>query len=144
MRLLVLLMVMALFTTCKKHVENVLPHVFTNSPISDKAEWIVDTGKYSNFMTIVASPLLERSSFNHGSLLAAFSGKEIRGVCTSYWHNGRSQFNLIIYSNVENDTISFGLWIDSLNQGVMCSNRIAFSAGEHLGNGDLPFWLNID
>lgn len=120
------------------------PRTFTNPPITNQDEWIVNVNDYQNYMTVVAEIQLDGDTDCNGSnILAAFSGTEVRGVVEPYEHLDCVLYNLIIYSNTAGDAITFGAYLSDENRTVSCTNEIIFEAGVGLGSPDTPYIIEI-
>ncbi|MBC8322384.1 MAG: hypothetical protein H8E70_02315 [Candidatus Marinimicrobia bacterium] len=120
------------------------PRTFSNPPVTDQGEWVVNSNDYQDFMTIVAEIHLDDEPVcNVDDILAAFSGSDVRGVATPYNHLDCVLFNLIVYSNEGGEAITFGAYLSDESKTVACSNEITFEAGLGLGSPDTPYIIEI-
>ena len=120
------------------------PHSFSNPPVTNQDEWIVNTNDYQDFMTVVAEIHLDGEPVcNASNILAGFKDSEIRGVTEPYSHLDCVLYNLIIYSNNAGETITFGAYLSDENRTVSCTNEITFEAGLGLGTPDTPYIIEI-
>lgn len=124
--------------------DDTTPRTFTEPSITDTNAWVVDANQYEHFMTIVAEVHLDGEAIcNLDNKIVAFSDDEVRGVAEPYSHLDCAVYNLIVYSNELDETITFGVYLSDEEQTAVCTNEITFEAGAGLGEADAPYILEI-
>jgi len=131
-----------LFTTCGEKDKS---HTFVDPPVTDIDEWVVNPSDFEFFMTAVAEIQLDGNILcGLNNKLAAFNGNELCGVVEPYEHQECALFNLIIYSNDLDATITFGVYLADEDRPAACTNEIIFEAGAGLGTPDTPYIIEIE
>ena len=131
-----------MFVACEDENE---PRTFTEPPITDTSAWVVDANQFEHFMTIVAEVHLDGDPVcGLENKIVAFSDMDVRGVSEAYSHLDCAVYNIIVYSNNLEETITFGVYMADEDQTAICTDEITFESGVGLGEPDAPYILEIE
>jgi hypothetical protein len=127
--------------TCTDELDE---HTFVDPPILDLTAWVVNANQYEHMMTIVAQVHLDGDPVpGLDNKIAAFDNGDVCGVAVPYSHMDDAVYNLIVYSNTLNTSITFGVYLADQSRTALCTNQIIFESGEGVGTPDTPYVLEI-
>lgn len=138
---LIALILLAIFVWVSCEQQDV--PAYLDAPVTDTSLWKVNANDYSNFMTMICNVQVSGNLASDVVKIAAFNGNAIRGASNAIDFDGIKIFNLLIFSNQENEDIEFAVYLTGINKAVQCKEVVKFSSGGHLGNPDLPYVLRV-
>ena len=110
--------------------------LFAGSP----QEWFVKPSDYEYFMTVTARLNINQLPSNDpDNVIAAFVGDECRGVAKTTGVNGIQLFFLMVYSNINHETISLRCYLAESDQVVNSTSSFSFESESALGSIDEPY-----
>jgi hypothetical protein len=130
-----------------KNIKYFLITFFLITTLSSKAtipDWSVNSANFTNNMTITGVVNIDMNEVTTaGNLVAAFVGEECRGVCQTMFHSGvnRYVFYLMIYSNTNNESLTFKYYDAENDVVIEIINTLNFQINAVIGNAENPYVL---
>ncbi|MBW6513256.1 MAG: Ig-like domain-containing protein [Candidatus Syntrophosphaera sp.] len=112
--------------------------------LRDPSGWQVDPAAYeftSNITCVVLQNGLPLDTSN--ALLGAFYGDACRGIAAPVWVVDKWVFFLTQYSNVQNQTLSYKVWLADTNEIFTAAEALPFVNNQVLGDPLAPFEFHI-
>lgn len=108
--------------------------------------WSISSEDYEFNMTMVIRLRYTGTPTNAaGNLVGAFVGNELRGVATPIFFGQDAYFFLTIYSNEYfGESVNFKAYYAPNDETYGLFEEVTFIHNSSIGNGEQPFWLNID
>lgn len=101
------------------------------SVYAQKPDWSVNVAEYNYSMAIVGVVYIDNEKqADENSMIAAFSGDELRGVTSAVYDDktGNWNFYLLCYSNVDSETLTFKYYSSSSNSVITFDKTETFVA----------------
>ena len=104
--------------------------------------WSVDASQFEYNATVTAVVKIEGAEVQDSNdVLSAFVGEQCRGVVKPTETLNSQMFFLLVYSNSNNDTLSFKIYDSSKDMIFASQDSIIFEAGKAYGSADDPFLI---